>query len=131
MALLRAQVGTYDYTHGKSKDYRAAVYGLDIEEHGGECCGMRHLHGFPDNEATPEERENWLKNAVFNCIESYGDAEDVEHLWRSCIEVVLNEHQLSDWCAILEKQGFKQVFSFLNSNSGNECHVFMLETNRP
>lgn len=139
--LLRDQVGTaHSYFNGteESADYKPAIHGLEAEHHGGGCCGVTHLYGFPDCseqfKITEAEKKAWLRDAINSCIDMFGDFEysGMDYYeWRGCIEVVLSEHQLKDWCKPLEEAGFKQVFSFLNHNSGNECHVFLLETNRP
>lgn len=111
------------------------VHGLEVEDHGGHCCGVKHLHGFPcSSQYTAAEKEQWLRDAIHRCIDQFSEFDDDEQAystWRGCIEVVLAEDQLNCWCRTLEEAGFKQVFSFLNHNSGNECHVFLLETNRP
>ena len=137
MVELRAQVGTNTWTNGRSADYKSSVCGLDVGNHGGYCCGMRHLFNFPlqtePNEFSQEEKTIWLAEAIERCISSFENDDNSGELddWRCCIEVTLAEYQLTEWCRTLEEAGFKQVYSFLNSNSGNECHVFLLETNRP
>lgn len=118
------------------------TYTLDRSYHGGGCCGMQHLHGFyTPYQWTDEHKRQFLQEGIDSVFDSFAeggeweerecDGEDVRSSWRCCIEVVLNEQQLGYWAETLEAAGFKQVYSFLNHNSGNECHVFLLETNRP
>lgn len=49
--------------------------------------------------------------------------------WKTAVECVLNGMQYSVWKEPLERCGFKEVFSFKNSNSGHMCHVFYGTTN--
>jgi hypothetical protein len=118
---------------------------LEREEHGGGCCGITHLYNFPfgDTHSLEQKKAGLQKEIDYavmrhryadDWIERREDGEDdidIAKDWRHAIEVILNEHQLQHWNDVLEAVGFKQVFSFLNNNSGNECFVYYLETNRP
>lgn len=94
---------------------------LDMEGHGGGCCGRAHLYDFPDldecKRTTSKERVDFILNRIHS---SYRGGMGVE--------VVLNEEQLPQWRGAVTKAGFKQVFKFRNKNSGLMCHVFMLDT---
>jgi hypothetical protein len=57
-----------------------------------------------------------------------GCGQPTREKWRSAIECVLAEPQIPEWRKPLEECGFKEVFTFLNSNSRNRCYVFYLET---
>lgn len=120
------------------------IQGLFIRDHGGNCCGVNHLDSFPPLTAamfgvTDEQRRKWIKSAVDEAIEGYDLCDDLDcgcsrcgvgyDEWRTAIEVVLVKSQLTEWRKPLEDCGFKEVFSFHNTNSGNRCHVFFLETN--
>jgi hypothetical protein len=118
------------------------TYTLDRNYHGGSCCGMQHLSGFYTIPSwTDAQKKQFLQEGIDSVFDSFVEGvaweereyngENVRSIWRCCIEVVLNEAQVGYWAETLEAAGFKQVFSFLNHNSGNECHVFLLETNRP
>lgn len=142
--ILREQVGTQArYANGTyippSKDFAPKIEGLRTPDHGGQCCGMTHIHTFPSIDATVEQKAEWINKAIDNKIagmvcddeDCFCDQPKYADEVRHCFEVVLAESQLSGWCEALEKVGFKQVYSFLNTNSGNECSVFLFETNRP
>lgn len=131
---------------------RDNLYGFNVEEHGGSCCGIHHVFEFPSTrgtngaesvkDPTNAEGEGWLRSAIEDILEDYyqGDEDDTSddmdrnhhhHMktWRTGIECVLADYQLKVWKPHLEKVGFKQVFTFHNSNSGNNCTVFYYETN--
>ncbi len=78
-------------------------------EHGGECCGMSHIHniGGPTTLSFIDRR-----------------LEDFPH--HHCVEIVLTDNQIKDSKALMKgikKRGFKLVSRFLNDNSGNYCNV--------
>jgi hypothetical protein len=108
--------------------------GLNVNGHGGSCCGIKHIHEFPTgglpNQWSLEQRLGWINKAVVEAVEhcgSYDDEFDSESAWHVACEVVLIDEQLPHWEEALKQVGFKEVFSFLNDNSGNICHVFYLE----
>jgi len=45
-----------------------------------------------------------------------------------CIEVALTEDQTLVWRTTLEEMGFVEGINFLNDNSGNRVHIFLLDT---
>lgn len=120
------------------------------EDHGGGCCGIMHLFSFDGiavNGETHDSKVARVKVAVEKAIDTYDmdpdcfcdeefrddvcdcDVKDNRDEWRCAVEAVLAGYQLASWRSPLEECGFKEVFSFHNSNSGNRCHVFYLETN--
>ena len=126
------------------RGFKPPVSGLWTEAHGGDCCGMTHIHGFPYTERMDElslEDKVSLINAVMRnrlIIEFSEDPDDEdERRWaikeiedyHKCFEVVLIREQLAHWEEALITAGFNRVFSFENSNTGNQCHVFLTETN--
>lgn len=121
------------------------VNGLYIERHGGGCCGVNHLYGFPSltdakYAVNDDKRVEWIKLALENVVIDNYDVCECENCDGDCgypasntfkcaIEVILSAGQLAEWRGPLETSGFKEVFDFYNSNSGNQCHVFYLQTN--
>lgn len=112
---------------------------LEVEKHGGGCCGRFHISNFPE----VGEHINALPNALADKISNvevalkqgavdlhieYGECDDEDCItgdeYSFCAEVVLVDSQLDDWQAALLLTGFKKVHEFRNSNSGNMCHVF-------
>ncbi len=143
-----------EYKHGPNNQWTSQIVGLFVDEHGGNCCGIQHLHTFPTlansppltKIATLEKRVEWIKAGIAAAIDHYDTADDCDcydedgecqgectsdrsDTWQCAIEVVLTPNQVEEWRESLEACGFKEVFSFHNSNSGNRCHVFFLETN--
>jgi len=113
---------------------------LQYAEHGGSCCGIYHIHSFPaylPTGATLDCRKRIIEAAVANCLAEYEDNDDYftedafnEDSWKMAIECVLTNRQLPDWQEALEAVGFKLVFSWDNSNSGNTCNMFVKGTNQ-
>jgi hypothetical protein len=125
---------------------------LNISNHGGECCGIRHLHSF-SGDGSLEEKIRHVKNGIEGVLNIYNigatgialsncncpicqrdrevgsrTAEENRRMWESAINVVLTTEQCLTWREAVEACGFKEVVSFTNSNSGNRCHVFYLIT---
>lgn len=102
---------------------------LELQEHGGYCCGINHLMSFPYNEdykgnkwvdiswddetLTPKELEFEVRRLVHD---SDGGA----------VEVVLTQEQ-TKCIPTLRRVGFKKVFEFRNPNSKNICNVFYID----
>jgi hypothetical protein len=91
---------------------------LYLHGHGGYCCGMSHLRGFP-SVTTPGVLDAFIK-LMDNLEETYGWTQDGRHL----LEVVLTTHQACSWEKHLLAKGFKKVGKFNNMNSGNDCIVY-------
>lgn len=122
--------------------------GLQVATHGGNCCGAKHIHTFPYDDVLTaawslEQRIGWINSAVEECIyqtnydacgcgdtdceDCASDKSDITK-WHVLCEVILNESQTVEWQESLEACGFKKVFSFLNSNTDNQCYLFLKET---
>lgn len=115
-----------------------SIHDMKIDEHGGGCCGIIHLHEFPTGYQVPAaERDEFLKRQLQRVLDSRptggcdcGDCDYIEPGdFITGIECVLADVQMGVWAEVLEANGFKNVFSFHNSNSGNECNVFYLAQN--
>ena len=91
-----------------------------VRNHGGGCCGIRHLSDFP---------------VPYGGVVS---ADQIEQLRRDirrvpsgrAVEVVLTDDQSRDWAPILTAFGFTPVYRFRNSNTGNLLTVYYYH-NRP
>lgn len=129
---------------------------LVIAGHGGGCCGIRHIHSF-GNYMGGMSREDFIlkaldsivkaklpdnqSNIVFmpgcsclSCVRARETRDPVRYKkrqeeWITAVECVLAGDQYKTWKKPLERCGFKEVFSFKNSNSRNMCHVFYGVTN--
>lgn len=118
--------------------------GLFIQEHGGNCCGIQHIYSFPSIFGVElEERVGWIRRACDEAVKQY----DVEgactcldcmrqrsgilptfNTWQCAVELVLNHEQFGEWEPAVLAAGFKQVYEFKNSNSGNTCRVYYFTT---
>lgn len=125
---------------------------LQAVNHGGHCCGVKHILGFPsrpDREtaglsavsvsigASPEmapgrrfypgpepiEPGGVRLDKLLDYIDKYKTA----HL----VEAVLNKSIAANWKEFLEERGFKQVTEFKNSNTDSKLCVFHRVTPLP
>jgi hypothetical protein len=122
-------------------------FGLEIDSHGGHCCGVTHLSHFPTTPAgtTDVQRIAYIRQGIEEVLDDQDiescdpdecaslcagceSFEDKRKSHRHCIEVVITTAQAREWRGPLETVGFKEVYSFHNSNSNNACHVFMFTT---
>ena len=78
-----------------------------LSNHGGGCCGMRHIYGFAD--CTDADLGRSLKDLPQG----------------RCAEVCLTTYQKRTWHDRLKKRGFKYVYAFRNANSGNTVHIYL------
>lgn len=94
---------------------------MNFTHHGGDCCGRCHIFGF----------EEYDDEDCLPTVQDFRDA--VKASGNLCIEVVLTRDQIDHgtFCgggrmidAVLDA-GFREVFSFRNPNTGNECVVFL------
>lgn len=91
---------------------------MEMETHGGSCCGIRHIYGFDHSTvAELDEHIRELDNEV-------GQGNRL-------VEVVLSQRQVTGhrapaggWTAALAERGFRLVSRFNNSNSNNDCYIF-------
>lgn len=95
---------------------------MDVEYHGGGCCGITHIFGFGyPTEARLTALKNWLADFVDRQYELEFGEYDGEF---SCaLEATLTDGQMVEWAPVLKKHGFKIAHRFFNSNSGNVVNV--------
>lgn len=125
---------------------------LQAVNHGGHCCGVKHILGFPyrPNDMTtglsavsvsigaspemapgkrfypgpePQEPGGVRLDKLLDYIDKYKTA----HL----VEAVLNKSIAANWKEFLEERGFKQVTEFKNSNTDSKLYVFHRVTPLP
>lgn len=126
---------------------------LNIEEHGGGCCGITHIFGFNSQKKCLErpaaingylgkygEKITVTRQSIINainetieelCPEPGGDC-DCEHCsggrdpedFERLFEVSLASYQWEEFEPVVLEFGFKMVTEFLNSNSGNRVRVY-------
>lgn len=87
-------------------------------EHGGDCCGRGHIVGF-DRDITEKLIERELRSCQ-------GMLQEDDYTGHFCIEAVLTKGQKNLHHKKLIKLGFKEVWSFVNPNSGNTCYVYLI-----
>lgn len=125
---------------------------MKLSFHGGNCCGIKVIHGFMWG--GPADYEEKLKDVPQppDEGEQYIDPEYTRFYWKSrpvetgltrfkvyleyckkhrpngIVEVVFADFQIEDtkWEQVLYDHGFKKVNSCLNSNSGNRIHIYHL-----
>ena len=84
------------------------------EIHGGDCCGLKHLAGFP----TTVTEEGLLEQTI--------DAAEYEmESGRSAVEIVLTDKQLKTHHKVIKKVGYQFCGRWFNPNSGNYCNMFL------
>lgn len=113
-----------------------------LVNHGGGCCGMKHIHGFA---AYTLEQKRQLIDFIDEVTEEDDDKQ-------GCLEVVLTDYQMMTgagyppgrerggdnalsftyygWAPHMAELGFKLVARFQNSNHGNWCNVLHLHYNQ-
>ena len=121
---------------------------MSISNHGGKCCGIKHIFGFyaldtvcsalvkanqnnkdanghnvssSDNFFTDEAPEEVLTDR-FNRYVEYLKVRRPSGI----VEVTLVHGYQDDWVPILKKKDFKEVSNFYNSNSGNTVTIYHL-----
>lgn len=93
---------------------------IDKSYHGGDCCGIQHIWDFPD-------RPNKTAITDFqDCIKTSGIASEV--VLTSLQKTTKNPNTSKCWDDVLRECGFKEVFSFINPNTGNVLHVYYHST---
>lgn len=126
---------------------------MKLTFHGGLCCGIKTLHGFYrhgtlcDAEVQEERRNNDKFGEDVSTEEPFftdaAPEEDVVDRFKRLIEfckkrrpkgaidVTLVKSQQKEWLPLLEEYGFKEVASFINSNSSNRVYVYYLTYGQP
>lgn len=125
---------------------------MQLLEHGGGCCGVRHIRGFqrspanrgyasygpplpgggsyiggftPNNLALGPE----LLDALL--AEFYRRYQEEEGGSSRLIEAILTDAQeAAGWRAEIERRGFVRTIRFLNRNTGNFCNIYYLYRHR-
>jgi len=106
---------------------------MNMDDHGGSCCGVRHIYGF--DRSSPNELTTLL--AQVDALNRVARATPDSH---RLVEVILSERQVTadsgntgwtaevreagGWPAILAANGFSLVNRFENANSGKKCYIF-------
>jgi hypothetical protein len=130
---------------------------MKLSFHGGNCCGIKHIHGLLNSpDYMVDERELDSLDPFFNekyelppngskqtpCYESRPRETAEERLrfyidWLeknrpfSLVEVTLAPYQKLEWHKTLLDIGFVEVTTFLNSNSGCHITVYHLKIEKP
>lgn len=111
-----------------------------MEDHGGECCGRRHI--FEIETHTPGRVETSVKEIInllseqCEVFDNYDDYHTVSYS-EFCCEITLTDVQarstLSDGTTLdkhlRDELKFKRVMSFHNPNSDNLVHVYLRSDN--
>lgn len=88
-----------------------------IEDHGGDCCGVKHVYGF----VRPDQHD--AVESLDRVLEAVCPADNPNRL----SEVVLTDDQMEEgWGPILRARGFRLVVRWRNSNSDNVCNMFVM-----
>lgn len=90
---------------------------MQIVSHGGRCCGVDHIFGF-----------SYLRNSSKDLLKTFQERVAV---WKRnnrsrLLEACLTDDQMLGWAPYLQKEGFKLVTRFHNSNSKNTVNVLHL-----
>lgn len=88
---------------------------MNSREHGGWCCGMRHIMSFP--RVADERGKAELDAVIERCSQANRRG--------NAIEAVLTLTQKLTWGRILEEKGFREVFVWQNKNTASELHLYM------
>lgn len=94
---------------------------LSRNEHGGGCCGVEHLWGFPNY----DEGSFSFKDKV----EALQQQLNLENGGET-LEVVLTRQQAKIWERALQRCGFKRVMEFNNPNTGNILRMYLSTNNQ-
>ena len=95
---------------------------MSTASHGGYCCGVKHIYGFP-YESNPERRKLWLESEMEEILDDLNPRKSHGQL----IEVCLTDSQSKTWAPLLKEKGFRHVARWRNSNSGNVVNMFLYQ----
>lgn len=114
---------------------------MGYSHHGGGCCGVFHVHDLPTSfDDKDKNAKGWLKRNVEKGRDrQYGryyegpdcDCDDCNRGIISsddavyAVDIVLADYQMDCWEDVLLAAGFKMVLTFNNTNSGNDCYIFV------
>ena len=93
-----------------------------IAQHGGQCCGVRHIYGF-DNSNERDFTQLMSQIDASSGVRLPGQRDPQNRL----VEVILSDRQV-DKFPWLERAGFRLVSRFRNANSERFCNVFHRHT---
>jgi hypothetical protein len=103
---------------------------MNIDDHGGQCCGIRHIYAM--DHSSVDELDRYISN--LDRANNVGGPDSGR-----LIEIVLSERQVTGegnggwhhsvrdaggWPAVLAARGFRLVSRFNNANSGRNCYIF-------
>lgn len=105
-----------------------------VQDHGGSCCGVRHIYGMDNTTVRQLEdliaqvdrldrvgratRESGRLIEVILSQRQVGIDGAVGHRWAACVEAE------GGWPVVMQRLGFRLVSRFNNANSGYDCFVF-------
>lgn len=93
---------------------------FEIKYHGGNCCGMKHIHNIPIYSESNEVR---LKDKIEQ-IQSLRSSYDQKNF--IAIEMIFTDSKLKNgWKEALERLGFKHTVRWKNPNSPNYCNQYV------
>ena len=90
---------------------------MDIDSHGGGCCGIFHLSEFDEDH---DADEMTFKDKVEAIQYSLRGIE------RRLVEAVLADYQFKNWERALQKVGFRLKTRFRNGNTNRNIRVYHL-----
>jgi hypothetical protein len=83
---------------------------MDYNDHGGHCCGVKHIYGFDD--VVDKESKRHLHQAIEDAMD------DMDEEGVPLLEVILADSQLAIWGDYLKDHlGFEEVISWVNPNT--------------
>jgi len=109
---------------------------VNLEVHGGYCCGRYHIYEF---EGYGERPKDWIEKVKEILNRDNYDLDDYEEevtLEEMCCEITLTEQQAlqeqdgKTFESMIKKIGFEEVYRFNNPNSGNIVRVYMYSSNK-
>lgn len=94
--------------------------------HGGNCCGMKHIWGLGVEDLVT--KRTFIKEKLERNLNGVGN-NGIFYSNTACFltEIVLTDEQMGSMPKLLQSMkelGFRRVSRFLNPNSGNVCNVF-------
>lgn len=88
-----------------------------LRNHGGFCCGVSHIYGFPENLGYKDQALRRVKEII-------QDFNGRNRVTCQMLEVVLTEGQSKIFHKDLTELGFRLVTRFRNKNSRNLVNVY-------
>lgn len=82
------------------------------KSHGGDCCGIVHIHDIP-----PYTPSNVRRLKVKT-------EEEIDENAHGLVEVVLTTRKSNKWHEAIKKIGYREVSKFINPKTGNICIIY-------